>query len=187
MKTINEQIKDFLNGLNSPVEIIDYIDIDQIDENDPFNSIYYMIEENGGFDIEIIYYDDAINYLKENDPSLLESLEIASDLGYKVNDLNSEILASLLASKIARDKFLELKNKINNFFKHTAKKRTYNIVFNDEENSNDKGFEMDYYYCLNYIKSNNGTNNSYFADYKGGTVSIVCNETGETVYETSVF
>jgi len=64
--------------------------------------------------------------------------------------------------------------------------KTYNIVFNDEENSNDKGFEMSYDYCLNYIKSNNGTNHSYFADYKKGTVSIVCNETGETVYETEV-
>jgi len=65
--------------------------------------------------------------------------------------------------------------------------KTYNVVFNDETSSSDKGFEMDYDYCLNYIKSNNGTNNSYFADYKDGTVSIVCNETGETVYETSVF
>ena len=36
------------------------------------------------------------------------------------------------------------------------------------------------------IKSNNGTNNSYFADYKGGTVSVVCNQDGETVYEEEV-
>ncbi len=39
---------------------------------------------------------------------------------------------------------------------------------------------------LNYIRENNGTNNSYFRDYKGGTVSIVCNQTGETVYEEMV-
>lgn len=112
----NEKIKDFLNGLDSPVEVVDFIDIDQIDKNDPFNSIYYMIEENGGFDIEIIYYSDAINYLKENDPSLLDSLEIASDYGFAVKDLNSEVLASLLASQKARDQFFELENKINNFF-----------------------------------------------------------------------
>jgi hypothetical protein len=67
------------------------------------------------------------------------------------------------------------------------KKKTYNVVFNDETSSNDKGFREPYDYCMNYIKSNNGTNNSYFADYKGGTVSIVCNETGETVFETNVF
>jgi len=65
--------------------------------------------------------------------------------------------------------------------------KTYNVVFNDETSSNDKGFKESYNYCMNYIKSNNGTNNSYFASYKGGTVSIVCNETGETVFETNVF
>jgi hypothetical protein len=64
--------------------------------------------------------------------------------------------------------------------------KTYNVVFNDETSSNDKGFREPYDYCMNYIKSNNGTNNSYFEDYKGGTVSIVCNETGETVYEETV-
>jgi hypothetical protein len=67
------------------------------------------------------------------------------------------------------------------------KKKTYNVVFNDETSSNDKGFKESYNYCMNYIKSNNGTNNSYFKDYKVGTVSIVCNETGETVFETNVF
>lgn len=39
---------------------------------------------------------------------------------------------------------------------------------------------------MDYIRSYNGTSESYFADYKGDTVSIVCNETGETVYETVV-
>lgn len=37
-----------------------------------------------------------------------------------------------------------------------------------------------------YGNAHNGTNESYFADYKGGTVSIVCNETGETIYEEEV-
>lgn len=41
-------------------------------------------------------------------------------------------------------------------------------------------------YCREYIRQNNGTNESYFADYKGGMVSIVCNETGETIYEEEV-
>lgn len=59
---------------------------------------------------------------------------------------------------------------------------TYDVYFNDAENTNNKGWEESYNYCLDYIKSNNGTNNSYFADYKGGLVSIVCNETGEEVY-----
>ena len=61
-------------------------------------------------------------------------------------------------------------------------KKTYNVVFNDDTNSNDKGFHI-LQYCKDYIKENNGTNESYFEDYKGGTVSIVCNETDETVFE----
>lgn len=65
--------------------------------------------------------------------------------------------------------------------------RTYDVVFNDEYDSNSKNFVgASYDYCKGYIESNNGTNESYFADYKGGTVSIVCNETGETVYEEEV-
>lgn len=66
-------------------------------------------------------------------------------------------------------------------------RKTYDIHFNDNENSNSKGFSASYVSCKDYIKRNNGTNNSYFSDYKGGTVSIVCNETGEEVYSEEIF
>jgi hypothetical protein len=65
-------------------------------------------------------------------------------------------------------------------------KKTYDVVFNDDENSNSKGFTVDPYSAIAYIQANNGSNFSYFADYKGGTVSVVCNQTGETVYEELV-
>lgn len=61
--------------------------------------------------------------------------------------------------------------------------KTYDVHFND---SNSKGFEMTIEDAKSYITSNNDTNNSYFADYKGGTVSVVCNQDGETVYEEEV-
>jgi hypothetical protein len=64
--------------------------------------------------------------------------------------------------------------------------KTYDIHFNDEESSNNKGFRESLEYCKQYIEMHNGTNDSHFADYKGGTVSIICNETGETVYEEEV-
>jgi len=63
---------------------------------------------------------------------------------------------------------------------------TYDVHFNDDSNSNSKGYQTDYDYCKEYIDRNNGTNNSYFSDYKGGIVSIVCNETGETIYEEDI-
>lgn len=77
---------------------------------------------------------------------------------------------------------IELKQRIMT----TKRLTTYDVHFNDCENSNSKGFKYSYNDCLFYIKQNNGTNNSYFKDYKGGTVSIVDNETGKTVYEEEV-
>lgn len=65
-------------------------------------------------------------------------------------------------------------------------KLTYDVHFNDSTDSNSKGFKADFDYCKNYIEQNNGTNNSYFEDYKGGTVSIVCNETAETIDEEEI-
>jgi hypothetical protein len=64
--------------------------------------------------------------------------------------------------------------------------KTYDVHFNESNNGNSKGFEMTIEDAKNYIRSNNGTNNSYFADYKGGTVSVVCNQECETVYEEEV-
>ncbi|MCT4321821.1 hypothetical protein [Elizabethkingia anophelis] len=64
---------------------------------------------------------------------------------------------------------------------------TYNIYFNDSENSNDKGFELSLEQAKDYIKKYNGTNESYFADYKGGQVSIIDNETDQIVYEEEIF
>lgn len=46
--------------------------------------------------------------------------------------------------------------------------KTYDVHFNDSENSNSKGFRLSIEECQEYINSNNGTNNSYFEDYKGG-------------------
>lgn len=64
--------------------------------------------------------------------------------------------------------------------------KTYDVHFNDANDSNNKGFKESFEYCKDYIESYNGTNESYFADYKGGIVSIVCNETEEEVYSEEV-
>lgn len=63
---------------------------------------------------------------------------------------------------------------------------TFDIQFNNDESSNSKGFALSLEAAKQYISDNNGTSNSYFGDYKGGTVSIVSNETGETVFESEV-
>ena len=61
-------------------------------------------------------------------------------------------------------------------------KKIYDVQFDDDANTNCKGWNETYGYCKNYIESANGTNESYFEDYKGGTVSIMNNETGEIAY-----
>lgn len=63
---------------------------------------------------------------------------------------------------------------------------TYDIVFSGESSIDRKGFSESLEYCRWYIDSNNGTDESYFGDYKGGTVMIVCNETDEVVYKEAV-
>jgi intracellular sulfur oxidation DsrE/DsrF family protein len=124
MKTLNEiqtqQITDFLTEIenDTKIEILSNIDLNEIDFENAFDSIHEAIEDNNGFDIEIIYYNNAIQYLKENDPSLMESIEIAIDYGYELKNINSELLASLLASQNSRDQFNQYENEINNFFKN---------------------------------------------------------------------
>lgn len=63
---------------------------------------------------------------------------------------------------------------------------TYDVVFNDDESTNAKGMEATKVDAILYVKLYNGTNESYFADYKGGVVQVVCNETGDVVYEETV-
>lgn len=64
--------------------------------------------------------------------------------------------------------------------------KTYNIFFNDNDNSNNMGFKESLDYCKKFIEMHNGSNHSYFKDYKGGTISVVCNATGESEFETEV-
>lgn len=64
--------------------------------------------------------------------------------------------------------------------------KTYDVFFNNNHSSDSKGFKSTLDYCKSYITMHNGSNESYFADYKNGNVSIVCNETEETVFETKI-
>lgn len=66
------------------------------------------------------------------------------------------------------------------------KKHHFDIYFNDAEKSNNKGFKSSYDECLEYINMYNGTNESYFEDYKGGTVSIYDIEADEFVFEIEI-
>ena len=89
--------EDATEFISCPDELGDY-DTDQIQEE---------LQDNGFFTVEIIYYYKAMEYLKENDTSLSESIEIANEYGYTLEGLNSETLASLHASRERENKFYE--------------------------------------------------------------------------------
>lgn len=63
---------------------------------------------------------------------------------------------------------------------------TYDVVFNDSEDGNSNDFKLTLQGAKDYISAHNGTDHGYFANYKGGTVEIIENETGETVYSEEV-
>ena len=95
------------------IDLLDYINGENVNS---FDDIFQQVEEQGGFNVEIIYYRSAMEYLMEHDTSLSESLEIASEMCYDVSNLSSEVLASLLASRKCREDFQELEREIDNFF-----------------------------------------------------------------------
>jgi hypothetical protein len=117
MKT-KQEIEDFLRSLDAAIDFLDYIDIDNIDPRCPFDSIYKMIEDAGGFTLKIEYYDNAVKYLIAYDPQGIESKRLAASCGYTDDKLSVTVAASLLLSERTRQQFLTLKDKIDNFFKN---------------------------------------------------------------------
>jgi len=87
---------------------LDYFTEEEIKDFKNFDALTNEMYEKGAFDIEIIYYHTAMDFLTKNDPSLTESLSIASEMGYDVKNLNSEVLASVLASDMAKNEWNEL-------------------------------------------------------------------------------
>tara|TARA_R110000823_G_C15902343_1_gene497047 strand:- start:191 stop:568 length:378 start_codon:yes stop_codon:yes gene_type:complete len=81
-----------------------------------FDDLEELLQNNYALDVEIIYYHKAIKYLSENDPSLCDSIALACELGCNMEKLNSEFLASILATENLRVQFNELENEINEIF-----------------------------------------------------------------------
>lgn len=94
IKYLGEDATDYLNCSD---ELGDY-DSDQLWEE---------LNDNGFFNVEIIYYSNAMDYLRHNDISLNESLELAEEMGFTLRYINSETLASLHASHQRENKFYE--------------------------------------------------------------------------------
>ena len=95
------------------IDLLYYINAENVNS---FNDIYEQVEEQGGFNVEIIYYSRAMEYLMENDTSLQNSMELAADFGYTPENINSELLASLLASQYSMEELYKCEHEITEFF-----------------------------------------------------------------------
>tara|TARA_R110002020_G_scaffold283961_1_gene499590 strand:+ start:299 stop:679 length:381 start_codon:yes stop_codon:yes gene_type:complete len=112
-QTKNTLIFDTLNELSSKYlgdDATDFLNLSMQEELTAYkdsSELFYDLMDNGYFNEEVIYYSNAIEYLKENDASLSESLEIAEEYGCTLENINSEVLASLHASRKKADDFFE--------------------------------------------------------------------------------
>lgn len=98
MKTRNERLKELFNDtryLNEYIDIDSVLNTEYYDEITSTDELYNVLCERIN-EVEIIYYSTAMEILKEEDQSLTESLSLAHELSYTPENLNSEILATLL-------------------------------------------------------------------------------------------
>ena len=102
------------------IDVMYFIDANEVKS---FDEVYEAIDNDGGFNVEIIYYTAAMEYLMARDPSLRESIGIAEEYGYTLKNVTSEELASLLASRECREEFMSYEDEITEFFE----------MINDEE------------------------------------------------------
>ena len=123
---------------------------------------------------------DLTNCCKEQQNNVSEFIN-DNNIGCMLSAYGDKIL---LLSDIDANKIED--NKSFEYYDFVITNCTYDVHFDDENNSNCKGWAVSFAECKDYIDAYNGTNESYYADYKGGTVSIYCNELAETVYEAEV-
>lgn len=106
----NELMRDTLQSLSLEYLGEDatdfYSDIEDLGSKDS-SQIWEDLNDSQFFHVEIIYYAKAMEYLKEHDTSLSESIELATEYGYTLENINSELLASLHASRERENKFYE--------------------------------------------------------------------------------
>lgn len=75
--------------------LLDIVSNDDITEYNTLESLRDHLRERIN-ETQIVYYNDAMDYLKENDPSLQNSVQLAFDCGFELTNINSELLATIL-------------------------------------------------------------------------------------------
>lgn len=105
-QTKNQNLIKFLDTLNLDIDFNAFISDD--DDINDFYDLHAILDNNNAF-------SKAIKFLAENDNSLQDSINLASELGYDINNVNSEVLASLLATEMLRNEFYSYEGEINDY------------------------------------------------------------------------
>ena len=139
-----EAIKEIIKEQEKSFDFNDYIlnhcderDLQEIDDANDLEKYLNKINEDQDItNCEVIYFANAIKYLAEKDQSLMESIEIAIEYGYAIDNINSELLASLLQSKNNLDDYyLFVDNCVSEFTKFLSEYEDEE----DEEEEESKG------------------------------------------------
>lgn len=105
-----------MKNINLEIENLDLQYFIENSEATCFDELKDYINDQNGFNVDMIYYGSCMEYLSENDPSLQESLQLANDIGFTPDRLTSEILASLLASEKLKEDFDKCEDEINCYY-----------------------------------------------------------------------
>lgn len=116
MKTY-EQIKEFLESLPIDKDIVNSININMIDQNNPFDSIFNYLSSINGFHKKFVNSKEAMDYLMKYDTSLVTSLNLAGGYGLGVYDINAITLATVLSNERGINSLYEMRDQIEDFFR----------------------------------------------------------------------
>ena len=117
---IISRIEDFFKDIHFDFCPMQYIDeeyiLQKVKEKElTIECMYEELQDKNAFsyEAEFIYYSEAIEYLANNDQSLVDSMELANDLGYTTENINSCLLATMLKEDILTNTFWEYKEEID--------------------------------------------------------------------------
>lgn len=113
-----EELIDANEFLNGQISVYDVCTVDDINNEgiENFDHLNEQFDDNGHFNVDVIYYSNAMEFLSENDSSLQLSFKIALEMGCTLENLNSETLASLLKTEKVKEAWAGLKDEIDQLF-----------------------------------------------------------------------
>lgn len=100
----SEKLQELIDSTTDLKDCINISDVADCEDEDELREALQELINNEN----IIYYSNAIEYLRENDPSLKESLELAHNMGYEAKSLDSELLATILYQDALNSELAEL-------------------------------------------------------------------------------